>query len=181
MRNYRGRAIAFSFVLLSIGSSIYVSVAALNYLTLYPALDQIQIQIVRLSFLQNANTNQSTLTTFITVNNPTGYSGFRIGAISVAFSLYSDSNRSISIFSVPNDLVGSSLLSAQLPPNSVYSTSIPVYLTPQQANQTAYFISHFNGRVGAETVLTVGILTFLESVTGAVPYIEMRDIPLSFS
>jgi hypothetical protein len=181
VRYDRERVFALSFVLLSIGSAIYISAASLNYLNLYPALDQIQSRVMKVLFTQSSNASQSTLTTFVSVSNPSGYSGLRIGKISVMVFLYVETNRSMMLFSVPNDLMGSQVTSVQLPSNSVYSTSIPVGLTSQQANQTVSFTSQHIGNVAAEVTFTVDIRTFLVSVTGSVPYTETQDIPLSFN
>src|ERR1700756_212063 len=71
MKLDRGLIIALSFVLLSFGSATYVSIAALNYLRLYPALDEMQnqmpYQVDKLSFVAGANYNESTLTAMISV------------------------------------------------------------------------------------------------------------------
>jgi hypothetical protein len=121
------------------------------------------------------------LATFVSVKNPTGYSGLRIGKISVGVFLYVATNRSIMLFSVPNDLMVSQQILAQLQPNSVYSASIPIGLTSQQANQTVSFIGQHMRNIVAEVTFTVDILTFLESVTGSVPYTRTQDIPLAIS
>jgi hypothetical protein len=180
--NYdRDRIVAYTFLLLSIASAVYISVASQNYLSLYPALDQIQSQVDKISFSQNSNTSESTLATFVSVKNPTGYSGLRIGKISVGVFLYVATNRSIMLFSVPNDLMVSQQILAQLQPNSVYSASISIGLTSQQANQTVSFIGQHMRNIVAEVTFTVDILTFLESVTGSVPYTRTQDIPLAIS
>src|SRR5260370_22420327 len=121
-------------------------------------------------YVPTSSASQSTLTASVTVSNPTGYSGLRIGKISVTVFLYVETNRSIMLFGVPDDLMGSQITSVQLPSNSVYSANIPVQLTSQQASQTDSFISQHTGTVSAEVTFTVDIRTFLESVTGSVPY-----------
>jgi hypothetical protein len=164
------------------GSAIYISAASLNYLALYPALGEVQVQLVKVTFQQNPdNTSQSTLTTYVTVNNPSGYSGLRIGRISVTIFFYDQTNRSITLFSPPNTVSMSPTISTQLPSNSVYSATIPAELTSQQTNQTVSFINLHKSNVWVEVTLTVDIETFLESVTGSVPYTETQGIPLSLS
>ncbi len=51
MRYDREQIVAFSFVLLSIGSAVYISAASLNYLGLYPALAEVQVQLTKVTFL----------------------------------------------------------------------------------------------------------------------------------
>jgi hypothetical protein len=183
VRNDRKRIIALSFVLLSIGSAVYISAASLNYLGLYPALAEVQVQLTKVTFLQNPNNiSQSTLNTFVNVSNPAGYSGLRVGPrISLTIFLYVETNRSITLFGPPNTIIVTPTISAPLPSDSVYSAIIPAELTPQQTNQTVSFINHHMNDVGVEVTYTVNILTFLESVTGAVIYTDTRDIPLSSS
>ncbi len=182
MRYDRDRIVAFSFILLSIGSAIYISTASLNYVALYPALGRVQVQLIKVTFQQSPdNTNLSTLTTYVTVNNPTGYSGLRIGRIAVTIFLYDQANRSITLFSPPNTVSMSPTISTRLPPNSIYSATIPAQLTSQQTNQTVNFINLHQSNVRVEVTFTVDIETFLESVTGSVPYTETQDIPLSLS
>jgi len=182
MRYDREQIVAFSFVLLSIGSAVYISAASLNYLGLYPALAEVQVQLTKVTFLQNPNNiSQSTLNTYVNVSNPARYSGLRIGRISVTIFLYAETDRSITLFGPPNTLIASPTISAPLPSDSVYSAIIPAELTPQLTNQTVSFINdHANG-VGVEVTYTVDILTFLESVTGSVIYTDTRDVPLSSS
>src|SRR5947199_10312988 len=86
-----------SFVVLSVGSAIYISAAAVNYLLLNPALDQIQneqsFQVDRLSLVQSLGSNMSSLEVQITVRNPSGYSGLRLcGVTVVRLFFYSPTN-----------------------------------------------------------------------------------------
>src|SRR4029077_1172728 len=123
----RVKVVALSFVLMSTGSAIYVSASALNYLRLFPALDQIQFEVDKMSF------NQINIAAQVSVGNPTEYSGLQIRVLTVTVSFFIQTDRNITLFSTPNELVGTERVSAPLGPDSVYSTSLPVLLSSQQA------------------------------------------------
>ena len=173
------RILAYSFLFLTIGSAIYVSVAAVNYLSLYPALGQIQIQLVSLSFAESPSINQSTLTAFVKVMNPAEYSGLQVGDISVAVSLYLRTNQSVTLFTGADQLLAKRILMDQLRPNSTYSANIPVKLSSQQIGEIVSFTRQYMGDVMAVVYPTVDIITFLQSYTGPVQYTQTEYVPLS--
>ena len=174
-----GRILAFSFLFLTIGSAVYISVAAVNYLSLYPALDQIQIQLVSLSFAESPSINQSSLTAVVMVINPAGYSGLRVGDISVAVSFYVRTNQNVTLFTGADQLLTKQILLDQLRPNSTYSASILIKLSPQQIGEIVSFTRQYKGEVMAVVYPTVDIITFLQSYTGPVQYTQTENILLS--
>jgi hypothetical protein len=176
-----GRLFAISFLFLSIGSAVYVSVATVNYLSLYPALGQIQIQVVSLSFTQSPSINQSSLTAVISVSNPAEYSGLEVGDVSAVASLYVNTNQSITLFTGANQLSAERIGLDQLRPNSTYSESISFKLSPQQITEIVSFISNYKGEVMAVIYPTVDVVTFLQSVTGPVQYTQTQYLSLSTS
>ncbi len=171
--------VAFSFFLLGIGSTVYVSAAALNYLGFYPALDQVQAKVASLTLAQSSSINQSNLIVLVKVSNPTGYSGLRIGDISVTLSLYVETNKSNTLFVAPDELFAKQIIQDQLRPNSIYSASIPIELSPQQTAEITSFSSQYKGEVMAVVVFTVDIVTFLQSVTGPSQYTQTQYVTLS--
>jgi hypothetical protein len=183
MRYDRTRLVAFSFMVICIGAAIYVSTASLNYLRLYPALNQLQdnIRIDRVSFGQGQASSQSLVTCHITVDNPSDYSGFRIGKVYVVISFYVDSNRNMSLFTTltaPNASIPSA---GSLGPKSVVSLTIPIALTPDQSSRLASFNAQYSGHVMAEVSYRVDVNTFLVSVTGSSVYTGTQDTPLSLA
>lgn len=183
MKFDRGLIIALSFVLLSLGSATYVSLAALNYLRLYPALDEMQnqmpYQVDKLSFVAGANYNESTLTAQISVSNPSDYSGFRLRTVSLSLFLYDQANRSITLFSTPNVLDASQTVQGQLGPHAVDSITLAVPLTSDQARQIVSFDNSYSGNVMGEVNLRIDIVTFLVPVTGSVAFTRIQDVALS--
>lgn len=174
-----GRILAFSFLFLTIGSAAYISVAAVNYLSLYPALGEIQIQLVSLSFAESPSINQSALTAVVEVINPAAYSGLQVGDISVAVSLYVKTNQSVTLFTGADQLLTKRTLLDQLHPNSTYSANVLMMLSPQQIGEIVSFTRQYKGNVMAVVYPTVDIITFLQSYTGPVQYTQTEYVPLS--
>jgi hypothetical protein len=179
LRYDRRGLVALSFVLLSVGSAFYVSFAALNYLRLYPALQNVQLQLENLSFLRGPGSNQSSLTAQIAVGNPTDYSGFRLGSVSLTNYFYLRSNTSNTLFTAPNSLSASDSIHSQLGPNSIVSVSLPIQLTLSEESQLSSFNATHYGDVVASVQLRVDILTFLEAATGSVPFTRAQNVTLS--
>lgn len=160
------------FILLSLGSAIYVSTATLNYLRLFPALNQIQFQVDSLSL------NQSAIAAKVRVSNPTDYSGLTIRTLSVVISFFVQTNRNITLFTPPNGITASQQVGASLGPKSIYSLSMPIELTAQNATMLTEFNRQYPSQVTAEVQFRVDIVTFLVSVTGSIPFTQTQDIPL---
>jgi hypothetical protein len=174
----RNLLIAVLFLILSVGSAIYVTTAAFNYLRLYPALDQLTFQVDKLSFIQRSPTYQSSLTAQIGVSNPVGYSGLGLRSVSVTIFFYVQTNRNVTLFSAPDFLIASQKIGSQLGPDSLFTVSLPVGLSSQEADQLAAFNNAHPGQTMAEVNLRVDIVTFLVSVTGSVVFTGTWDVPL---
>ena len=178
--------ISLSFVLLSLGSAIYVSAAALNYLLMYPALSEIggeqSFQVDKLFLAQSPTSNQSSIQVQITVRNPSGYIGLRLDRAALTIYFYAQSNSSNTLFQSPSSsLSASNVIEGQLGPNSADTINIPIPLTPSQASQLVAFENQNSGQVIGTVILRIDIATFLLSVTGTYPYTRIQDIPLSVS
>jgi hypothetical protein len=181
LRYDRSALIALSFILLSVGSAFYLSAATLNYLRLYPALGNVQYQLTKLSFLRDPSSNRPSLTALVVVRNPSDYSGFRLGSVSLTnyFYLRSDTNKTL--FSAPNSLSASNSIHREFGPNSVVSVGLPIQLTLDEQNQLTSFNSTHYGDIMASVQLRVDILTFLEAATGSVPFTGTQNVTLSSS
>jgi len=175
----RSQIVALSFIILSVGSVVYVSTAALNYLRFYPALSQVQFQTDSISYTSITGSNASALLAQITVRNPTDYSGLILGAVALRIYFYVQSNRSNTLFGNSSILTASQRPLVQLRASSTQHISISVPLSSQEAALLASFNSKYSGQVIADAALRVDIDTFLDSVTGSTSFTRTQDIPLS--
>ncbi|HZF21268.1 MAG TPA: hypothetical protein VEZ43_02225 [Dongiaceae bacterium] len=169
--------IATSFVLLSIGSAAYLSAATLNYLNYYPARGQVNSALRVDSVSIVPGSNFSRIDSRVSIGNPTDYAGFRLGdAIVSIFFKVSNSNATLfeGVHLVQTETVG-----GQLGPHSTVSRDIIVQLGPESVSSFASFNSSYAGRVIAAVVLTVQVITFLNTVTGRDSYMTTQDVPLS--
>jgi hypothetical protein len=179
----RRTVLVLSFVLLSLGSAIYVSVAAVNYLLLYPALDQIgaeqSYQVSHLSLIQSQPSNRSSLIVGTVVSNPTGYYGLSLSSVAVTlyFSAQSDPNSTI-FQTTSGELSASETVNSLLGPSSTDSVSLQVPLTSNQTSTLISFYNQFNGRIVGNINLRVDIATFLLSVTGTDAYTRTQQVSL---
>lgn len=179
MKYDRGLLLGFSFVLISVGSAIYVSAATLNYLRLYPALDQVEIQLNTVSFLPGTTSIPPKLTAQVTISNPTDYAGFSLGDAAVRIFFYVQDNSSITLFGEPNTLTGAQSAGGGVGPHSIASVAVPIQLSSQQADILSSFYNSHDGKVMVNVFLTVDVITFLDSVTGHIPFTRTQDVPLS--
>ncbi len=179
----RKETIALLFVLLSVGSAIFVSLATVNYLRFYPALSQVQngVNVDKLIYTPAAGSARPTIAIHFTINNPTDYSGFRLGQATVETFFFQQTNQSNTLFTGSDRLNGSLSVGGQLGPNSGRSVNIPLGLTTQQASNLTMFNATYSGQVIGEVKLRVDIITFLVSVTGSVPIMGTWDLPLTIS
>jgi len=171
----RGFVIAASFVLLSIGSAVYLTVVTVNYLNYYPALGQIYVRVDDVSIVPGSN--DSSIDSRVSIGNPTDYAGFRLGDAIVTLSFHvNDTNATIfgGVHLVQTEAVG-----VQLGPHSVISRDLIVQLNQENASSFASFIRSYGDRVVATVVLTVQVITFLNTVTGRDYYMATQDLPLS--
>ena len=174
MRSDKRSVIAASFVLLSIGSAAYLTVVTVNYLNYYPALGQIYLRADSVSIVPGSN--ESMIDSRVSVWNPTDYAGFRLGDVIVALYFHvNDTNATIfgEVHLVQTENVG-----VQLDPHSTVSRDLTMQLNPENASSFASFISSYAGRVVATVILTVQIITFLNTVTGRDYYTATQDLPL---
>jgi hypothetical protein len=183
----RRSILIISFVILSLGSAIYVSIAAYNNLLLFRALDQIDAEqsyhVDKLSLLQSTIEGQSSLEVQASVDNPTAYSGLRLSGVAVTtIYFYAQSNSSITLFEPPtNSPNASETIGIPLGPDSTDSFAINIPITQGQTSQLLTFYNSYQGQAIGRVDLTVYIATYMESVTGLDVYTRTQDISLSIS
>src|SRR5207245_9466594 len=71
----RPQIVSVAFIILSICSALYISLAGLNYLRFFPALAQVDSRVVNVIFVNGSN--DVYLSSLVTVDNQTEYSDFR--------------------------------------------------------------------------------------------------------
>lgn len=175
LRRDRGFLIAATFILLSVGSGVYLTVVTLNYLNYYPALGQIHLRAESVSAVPGSNSSK--IDTRVSVENPTDYLGLRLGDAVVTLSFHAnDTNATIfgGVHLVQTENVG-----VQLNPHSTVSRDLVVQLNAEDASTFDSFIRSYTGRVIATVILTVQLITFLNTVTGRDSYTITQDLPLS--
>jgi len=176
----RATIVTLVFTAICIGSAIYVSWAAVNYLSLYPALGQIEqvtpYQVDNATFVQSPR--GSTIAIDVTVTNPTTYSGLGLARVSLTLYFFNDTNSSDTIFYNPISLNASQPVGAPLGPNSADTVKLQVQLSPAQTSQLIDFNNTHQGQIMASVMLRVDLSTFLEPVTGTVIYTRTQDVPL---
>ena len=177
--------LVLAFVLVSLSSAIYISIAAINNLSLYPALDEIgNQQLFKVSGLilgAVPGTNQSRLEVQISVTNPTQYSGLQLSNVDVMtrnFTAQSSSGtENITLTSYPN---ASEAVNNELQPASTDTVTVIIPLSSNQASILTHYNSMHPGQVFATVDLRVDISTFLVSAIGAYPYTRTQEVSLSF-
>jgi hypothetical protein len=176
LRLDRETIIATSFILLSIGSAVYMTSITLNYLNYYPALAQLSAQIDSTSVVRGSNS--SMIDTRITVSNPSAYSGFKPAEADVSMSLQVN-NSSARLFSGNNQLDTIQTISVQLGPHSSFETDVVTELSPENSASLGQFVSQNQGSVMANVTLTVYMITFLTPVVGRTPIMTSSYLSLS--
>lgn len=171
----RERILATCFILLAVGSAIYLSAITLNYLNYYPGLSQLSTQIDAVSVMQGSNFSR--IDTRITISNPSDYSGFTISEAdsSTFFDSHTSSAR---LFNGTSLLQENLILGNPIPPHSTLNGNIVTNLNPTQAGDLAAYEKSQNGNVMANMTLTVQVSTFLTGPTGRVYISVSGDLPL---
>jgi len=172
----RGTLVAALFILLSIGSAVYLSAITLNYLNYYPSLGQIQLRVDSAFIVQGSN--QSRIDSRVTIVNPTSYAGFKLGN-AIVFISFSVKDSNITLFVGGTRPTENSVIGGQLGPYSSVSHDVIVQLNTEDASSFRSFNSSYGGRVIVKVELTVEVITFLDPVTGLDYYTDTEYHPLS--
>ncbi len=172
-----GRRAFFSylFIILGLGSSIYIVTAALNYDELYPSLGQLEFQVTGLSYQSGSPAYLQSTLKFM---NPSAYTGFAVSQVSVDIYFF---NSSAAIFATPLDptISHSQVLNTQLPSHSETSVQVSARLETSQASELQDFYNASSGNVTGHIRLTVHVSTFLDAVTGAISMEQSQNVTLT--
>jgi hypothetical protein len=174
MRWDREKLLPVSFVILSLGSAVYLSSITLNYLNYYPALGQLTAQVDSVSVVQASNSSR--VSSQISISNPSDYSGFRIGEAEVSmFFRAMNSSDTLFLSSLANYVQP---VGGQLATRSTVSATIQVQLSPSEASSFESFDTTYSGRVFANVTLTVSVITFLDPLVGRYPISSNTVVPV---
>jgi hypothetical protein len=178
MRFDKELIIGLSFLALSLGSASYISISTLDYLRLYPALTQVQAKVETVSFPSGAGSTPFNITVTATSTNPTDYYGFRLADVMATIYFYSAADNSSQLFTGGNSVTGDQVIGQPLGPHQTITTSFPVTLDMAQANQFASFYADSNRMIIARVLLTISLITFLDSVLGHYQVSGQQDVPV---
>lgn len=178
--NYdRPTLVGLAFLALTIGSALYVAYSAANYLQLYPALNQFQYKADSVQLIPGQDANRTTIIVHITVSNPTGYSGLRLGDAIVYMYFYAKNNDSNTLFRGQYRIAVSQQFGADLPPHSTVTKNVTITLNSQESNSLRMFQATYPGQVVASLSLTVEVITYFVSVSGRLPYTWSKNITIT--
>jgi hypothetical protein len=166
------------FLILSVASASYIVISALNYVQLFPALDQVQTHtaISSLSFDQDVASNRSWLDAQVTIANPSGYTGIAIASVRVAvYFVHVTSQGNSTRFQSP-PLLGSES-GGPLGPQKQAAFDVIIPLSQQNASSLISFRSQ--PPVVAVTKVAVELATFLDAAGGRIIYLIERELPFS--
>ena len=180
IRLKKDRVIVIAFVILSLGSLIYVAYATANYLPFFSALNQLQMKVLKVVLSGGGNPDQTAMYVQFQVSNPGAYSGFEVYSSSASLDFFVTDNSSITLFTAQPLLAGS-IIRSTLGANSQFSTNLIVPLSPSNRTSLVQFDNQYGSKVRAHVTMTVDIVTFLNPVVGHTHLIDDNSFPLSAS
>jgi hypothetical protein len=169
----RETVIAISFIVLSLGSAVYLSSITLNYLNYYPALGTLTAQITSVSVVPGMN--WSRIDSRITVSNPSGYSGMLVSE-AYTFMFFKNNNGSSLFTDFPPR--GDQAIANQLKPHSTLPANVVTRLYPNDAGSLQSFDSE-SSAIMANVTLTVLVTTFLAPSVGQYSITVNSVLPLA--
>lgn len=174
MRWEREKLVAVSFIIISLGSALYLSSITLNYLNYYPALGKLTARVDRVSIVQGSNS--SGINSQISISNPSDYSGFSLGDAEVSISFQTtSSNATLFLASLANEVQP---IGGKLATHSTVSANITGQLSPAEASSFESFHTTYSGSVLANVTLTVQVITFLDPLVGRYPIVSNDLVPV---
>jgi hypothetical protein len=170
----RNTLLGLAFVVLSVGSIIYLSVLTANYLAYYPALATITFTASSPKLSHDSTSNQTLLVTGFTVSNPSSYSGLTLRSASTSTYFYDTLNTTDTLLYY-NAIVGDAGTTDSLNARSTLSIIVYARVTPEQLTALNQFLNMHNGHVNATSFLRIDISSFLNPVIGHYPYRQVQN------
>jgi hypothetical protein len=161
----------FLFTFLSLTSVAYVFASTANYLQFYPAIGRISFRILSVAVQRDSASNQTHLIANFAVDNPTGYSGFRVKSFDLSiYFIHQTPQNTSTLFKFPVD--------SPLGPNAKISSNVTIVFYPDQSSQFRNFNETFSGQIIARAFETVQLITFLDPVIGRMRLNSQEDLQL---
>lgn len=165
---------------MALGSTAYISLATVNYLQFYPAIDRLDSNVTKLIFVPGTGSSQASVVASIAVNNPTDYSGFKVRSASIEMYFFVRTDTANTLFDSANRPATSVMLTTQIPPNSIYSMDLTILLNSTNSSALSSFYNSYSSQgVVGFTILRVYISTFLVAATGTTNLTHVQNVTLT--
>ena len=168
------------FVILSVAAVSYIVLSSLNYVQLFPALDQIQTHthISNLSVGQDSASNRSWLNAQVMIANPTQYQGISVAEIRVrVYFVHIAPQGNMTLF-LNQSLLGATS-GGPLGPQEQVTFNVIILLSQQNATSLTSFRNQYPGKIIAVTTMAVELATFLDPAEGRTIYLVDQELPFS--
>jgi hypothetical protein len=181
MKLDRELVLGLSFVFLSLGATVYLYSATANYVLLWPALGQLQARVDGVALAPSAGSTPPALTVMVTATNPSSYSGIKLAGAMVRVYFFAQQNPNLTLFAGPSTLTGDVASMSQFGPHTTFNATINVSISNGQAADLSAFFNAENRMVLANVLLTVELITFLDSVTGHFAVTDTENATLTLT
>jgi hypothetical protein len=166
--------VSIVFIVLSLGSSVYILASTANYLHFFPALDSIQARVGS-AYFNRGTSGLPYVSANITIDNPSDYQGFNLVRADVRIS-FTNSTSSL-LQNLP--LQGQQPKTSPLGPHSSISEYIAIIMNTDNATALDSFVRNSASPVRAQVLLTAQIGTFFDPVIGNSQVSQTADLPLT--
>jgi len=174
-------SVPYAFIILSAISTVYLVASAINYLSFYPALNELESNISTVTLTTVVMNSSGTLLANVTVTNPSDYSGLTVANMFLS-TFFLPSNMSNSPLFNETRLTGTASYFIPLPPRTSINLDITTHLTPGMVSSVSRYLSVNSNMITASCLLDVYVSTFLDKDLGYVTLPEQqRNIPLTLT
>jgi hypothetical protein len=158
---------------------LYIAASTNNYLGFYPGIEQITAKISTISLISQTSRTTSSILAKAFVDNPGGYSGFRVSLFLSAYFL--PSNMSNSPLFEKRPLSFSSLGWTTMAPHGQVGLSITTTLDTEDSASISRYLALNSDNVTVHTTLELYVSTFLDTALGSInanPAGTVQEVPL---
>lgn len=162
-----------AFLLLSLGSTVFIVAASLNYVQLIPAFSRLNVGVSRIAFQNTAET----VIAHIYANNSVDYVGMSIitGSLSVYF--FSSTNASNALFK-GTPVTDEFNTNTPIAPSAITSWDWTLHLRGNQTSLVNAFFMAQNGNVSAHYFLSLNAVSFLQGLSGPTAFQQEGNVTL---
>jgi hypothetical protein len=167
--------IPYAFMILAATSTVYVIASTVNYLGFFPALYQVEPNIIAVSFVKSSGN----LLTSLTVKNPSDYSGLRVSDAVISIFFLPSNSSNPPLFNQTR-LGGTGPRFLPLPPHTTISLNLTTSLTPDQLSSLSNYLRLNSNNIISSCIVQVNLSTFLDKQLGYVGIpIRLQNIALT--